>query len=178
MVSSNLCGSGLKGSPTCSQFFSNNQPLKLNLSYLSPSWTFDLVQGVNNLTIKSNITYGTGSMLLLSLLDANVAIRMTTVSSNNDYIYANNTVKQISSTKYALRVKALTTRYYYVTQGSFQSKQFSNVSGIRTLVVNYYDRFNNQYINATATYVIPVAAGMGKNYLFLRFLSINSYFKS
>jgi hypothetical protein len=165
MVSSNMCGSGLIGSPTCSQFFSNNQPLALNLSYLSPSWTFDLVKGANNLTINSTVTYGTGSMILLSLLDANVEIRMTIVSSSQDYIYANNTVKQISSTKYALRVKALTTRYYYVTQGSFQSKQFNNVSGRRTLIVNYYDRFNNQYINATSTYVIPVAAGMGKIYL-------------
>ena len=100
-------------------------------------------------------------MILLTLLDGSVKIRMTSVAANNDYVYDNGTVIKISG-NYALRVKALTTRYYYVTQGIFQSKQFSNVSGIRSLVVNFFDRFNNQYINATATYVIPVSAGMNK----------------
>ena len=160
MVSSNLCGSGILGSSTCSNFFSLYQPLSLNLSYLSPSWTFNLVQGINNLSINSNVTYGPGTMILLTLLDGNVKIRMTKVSANNDYVYENQTVNKISgSAKYALRVKALTTRYYYVTQGIFQSKKFSNVSGVRTLVVSFYDRFNNQYPNATAQYVISVATG-------------------
>ncbi len=100
-------------------------------------------------------------MILLTLLDGNVKIRMTSVSANYDYVYDNGTITKISG-NYALRVKALTTRYYYVTQGIFQSKQFTNVSGIRSLVVNFFDRFNNKYINATATYVISVSAGMNK----------------
>ena len=157
MVNTNKCGSRTS-LVSCVQYFSSLKlPCNLTLNYLK-SWTFHVDAGVNNLTINETDVYYKGSFIFVTFLDQNVKIGLVNVSNflDSDYAYDQENLTKINSlVNYRLCLKAITTRYYFIVNGWFQSNTFLE-HGNGNMSIQFYDKYMNIIKSGTFNSVITV----------------------
>jgi len=168
LASSPLCG-GRLNTLSCATYIPANISAVstlngLPLTYLN-SWSFDVYEGVNNLTLmnnknETNTKFSQGTLVLLTLFDeSGVQIKFTSnnKSYSNDlllYDYDTNrvsrppktTIDSLKSSNYTICMRTLTKRQYYIVNGSFQSKEFMS-SGMRQFTATFWNQANDTLVN-------------------------------
>ncbi len=185
MASSPLCG-GRLNTLSCTTYIPENIAAvsALNgfpLTYLN-SWSFEVYEGVNNLTLvdnknETNTKFSQGTLVLLTLFDdSGVQIKFmnNNYSNLNDllpYDYETNRVSRLDSLKssnYTICMRTLTKRQYYIVTGSFQSINFMS-SGTRMFTATFWNQANGTLVNKES-FQISVIDRKRLLFVFLMFL--------
>ena len=143
MLSFNFCGRSI----LCSVYFNNtNWDINLNNATNINTWGFDLVPGINEITLKEALIIKKGSMLQLSFAQfLNVYSHSHDILLDYEFDYPISSMSKdsikIQPALGTFCVRALTRRYYFGVETNF-NVQFA-YNGTFSLLVYMFDQINS-----------------------------------
>jgi hypothetical protein len=181
-----LCG-GRLNTLSCTTYIPANiaavsAPNAFPLTYLN-SWSFDVYEGVNNLTLvdnnnnETNTKFSQGTLVLLTLFDESGVQIKFTINNNsnlNDLLLYENDTNHVSRppktttdslklSNFTICMRTLTKRQYYIVKGSFQSTNFTS-SGMRMFTASF---LNSVYNTVVKNEILQVNV-VDRKYLYMK----------